>query len=221
MPTGMGLLPSRSPHPCAGRKGYPHVCVETSSPSRPKMIAFGTSPHMRGYPCLPRRAVSTNKIYPHVCGATATSPSMPIWTSGLSRVYGATVVAAMASTLALGLSPCIRGYRRPSPAAQRTSGSIPVYTGLPARSRGRYLRPRVYPRACGATTNSTGASASDWGLSPRMRGYRHHAPARPLAPGSIPAYAGLPLLQYVREQSFLRIIGPNSPKFPSSCRSSL
>ena len=70
--------------------------------------------------------------------------------------------------------------------------SIPAYAGEPLRAArcGRSLP--VYPRVCGGTVSRSRSVMMKEGLSPRMRGNRHHRTRRLLRVGSIPAYAGEP-----------------------------
>ena len=49
-------------------------------------------------------------------------------------------------------------------------GSIPARAGEPRASTRLAKLPRVYPRACGGTSNFKHVLPRRWGLSPRVRG---------------------------------------------------
>ncbi len=86
----------------------------------------------------------------------------------------------------------MRGYLTFHPIPTRHPGSIPADAGLPLAARGKKVTGGVYPRGCGATAARIFAVLLVKGLSPRMRGYRHHAAQVHTEGGSIPADAGLP-----------------------------
>ena len=93
-----------------------------------------------------------------------------------------------------GLSPRMRGNRpaRSEPAIRE--GSIPAYAGEPAPAGvGIYLQ-GVYPRVCGGTLAGPHRQAAAGGLSPRMRGNQPRRQYGSYKVGSIPAYAGEPVL---------------------------
>ena len=162
-PKGRGTAPT-------AKRVYPRVCGGTRL-SRP-LAEFdeGLSPRVRGNrgrngrphqwigsipacagePCRGRAPRSAPPVYPRVCGGTANRDA---------RVLSA-----------LGLSPRVRGNPCAPRAAAASRGSIPACAGEPLASSGISTSARVYPRVCGGTRNSTHASASTWGLSPRVRG---------------------------------------------------
>ena len=71
-------------------------------------------------------------------------------------------------------------------------GSIPADAGLPNVRGLQSLSMKVYPRGCGATGNNRVQQGYEWGLSPRMRGYRALFAHLLAQTRSIPADAGLP-----------------------------
>ena len=133
---------------------------------------FGSIPACAGEP---RASPSTDRkprVYPRVCGGTRRL---------LAYLFSAH-----------GLSPRVRGNRRPASRRRSLLRSIPACAGEP---RGR-PPPRplagVYPRVCGGTRLTPNALNARRGLSPRVRGNRGE-PARTLAAvRSIPACAGEP-----------------------------
>ena len=171
---------------------YPRVCGVTQPAAGVSVGLTGLSPRVRGHPLenpvivprfgsIPACAGSpaalrperpVGKVYPRVCGVTFT-PLYP-----LSPIPG--------------LSPRVRGHRRPTPARPARAGSIPACAGSPSPSTCFSATEEVYPRVCGVTYNAATGSARCCGLSPRVRG--HLSCPRPSQgrSGSIPACAGSP-----------------------------
>ena len=89
-----------------------------------------------------------------------------------------------------GSSPRVRGKPRPLRGASLSPGLIPACAG---KTTWPFLwsRPsRAHPRVCGENPTSDGASLTQAGSSPRVRGKRH-GPADAALPGRlIPACAG-------------------------------
>ena len=96
------------------------------------------------------------------------------------------------SKLKTGLSPRVRGNRRPTSVAKWVRGSIPACAGEPGTMMVRCSGDEVYPRVCGGTARSNRAMSSVHGLSPRVRGNQHLAQGCGHRVGSIPACAGEP-----------------------------
>ena len=149
-------------------------------------------PARAGEPADSYRYTATVTVYPRACGGT--------W-SGRAGPSGAS-----------GLSPRVRGNRRPCPLRTRRRRSIPARAGEPPGPRldifGRRSIParagepddapfrvelrRVYPRACGGTGCPIPSVNRTAGLSPRVRGNHAHAVLNCNIDGSIPARAGEP-----------------------------
>ncbi len=144
-------------------------------------LPFGSIPADAGAPIRVRSPPSVSRVYPRGCGGTRGRGG-----SALHR---------------LGLSPRMRGHHYRLMDWAREWRSIPADAGAPS-CRIRTTAPhRVYPRGCGGTPTPSTGHGSVPGLSPRMRG--HPGPQRGLCagPGSIPADAGAPLLQFVRNRA--------------------
>ena len=71
-------------------------------------------------------------------------------------------------------------------------GSIPAWAGKPGYCPGCRCTQTVYPRVGGETAWPPSGTVDIAGLSPRGRGNRVLARARPPVKGSIPAWAGKP-----------------------------
>ena len=111
-------------------------------------------------------------VYPRGCGGTPARSTQP--------------------PLRPGLSPRVRGNRRPLTRGPKLVGSIPAGAGEPASGPGRIARRGVYPRGCGGTGASWRVLRPAGGLSPRVRGNPPRDTARSEKDGSIPAGAGEP-----------------------------
>ena len=149
---------------------YPRVCGGTCPSATQPADRMGLSPRVRGNhrhrphpgalggsipacagePLSVVAASGHRKVYPRVCGGTG-------------RLYNA------GRTL-LGLSPRVRGNRRPASADARPDGSIPACAGEPPADDALVDFVKVYPRVCGGTVPDHLANALLPGLSPRVRG---------------------------------------------------
>ena len=105
---------------------------------------------------------------------------------------GATGVRSAGATLSTGLSPRVRGNRRPAMFGTGGMRSIPACAGQPWMKTPALRSGRVYPRVCGATVLKLVCLGMVVGLSPRVRGNRDRLLQFSLDNGSIPACAGQP-----------------------------
>ena len=105
---------------------------------------------------------------------------------------GGTPHRAMHATTSGGLSPRVRGNRRPRSPHHQRSGSIPACAGEPGCGRSRPGEERVYPRVCGGTATIPARGERGRGLSPRVRGNPKRGGPPHAGDGSIPACAGEP-----------------------------
>ena len=135
-------------------------------------VQVGSIPACAGEPHHQSRVQALWQVYPRVCGGTGRSeapdPQGP------------------------GLSPRVRGNRRPHSARTACHRSIPACAGEPRLRRCRTARRTVYPRVCGGTGLSWSPRATKGGLSPRVRGNRAEAAVLGALLRSIPACAGEP-----------------------------
>ena len=183
---------------------YPRVCGGTGVPAPAIDNAAGLSPRVRGN--RPRCC------WPGTCSgsipACAGEPKPPAPAGPASGVYprvcGGTTSGSQTSPAHSGLSPRVRGNRRPSPRYRYLPGSIPACAGEPPRDAARRLSEKVYPRVCGGTPALVVDHPEATGLSPRVRGNPDHAARRCAGGGSIPACAGEPVLP-VRGRPVMRV----------------
>ena len=115
----------------------------------------GSIPACTGEPISRRRGKRCGRVYP--------------------RVYGGTRYGADGPGGHRGLSPRVRGNRRPPPPAARRNAAAWVY-------------PRVY----GGTVGGGEQASGEQGLSPRVRGNRQWRGSPVARVGSIPACTGEP-----------------------------
>ena len=113
-------------------------------------------------------------VYPRVGGGTASSLGIPavVW----------------------GLSPRGRGNRQRAGAQAGQLRSIPAWAGEPTKPWAKNKAPGVYPRVGGGTNVSLWSSSRTSGLSPRGRGNLWWWSCLSIPMGSIPAWAGEPIL---------------------------
>ena len=95
-------------------------------------------------------------------------------------------------TLALGLSPRVRGNPPQPGRHEYCVGSIPACTGEPHPRRNRRRIPEVYPRVYGGTSLGCRQDGLARGLSPRVRGNPAGKGRAVTSSRSIPACTGEP-----------------------------
>ena len=115
-------------------------------------------------------------------------------------MYGETRLSPVWQPPPPGLSPHVRGNRRPGACLCRGGGSIPACTGKPPYPRHLRSRLRVYPRMYGETVVSASQRLAAGGLSPHVRGNHSARNADPGGRGSIPACTGKPLDKVYRQE---------------------
>ena len=142
------------------------------------VAAIGSIPACAGEPGTRLIRWCLTRVYPRVCGGTA---------SQLRRLAPVE-----------GLSPRVRGNLDRQLLVRRDDGSIPACAGEPRHLIPDKLILGVYPRVCGGTTFSITIGLGDMGLSPRVRGNHSTRRVEPFARGSIPACAGEPGTQQAR-----------------------
>ncbi len=132
----------------------------------------GSIPARAGEPTFTSGTMTAGRVYPRACGGTKVCTSQPGVTAGLS--------------------PRVRGNPHWSRETPWLLGSIPARAGEPSGWCPRRAGCRVYPRACGGTTNPSNGSILMMGLSPRVRGNRCGQTGDRGNLRSIPARAGEP-----------------------------
>ena len=178
---------------------YPRVCGGTGSPATDPRNQTGLSPRMRGN--LVARGggpVSTRSI-PAYAGEPITHCTHIQSKRVYPRVCGGTIEPAIANEHRAGLSPRMRGNQLLTAKRRMIYRSIPAYAGEPRTGIRSPECEKVYPRVCGGTPDDSNWKDVFDGLSPRMRGN----PSRPsrnwASKGSIPAYAGEPIVSVLKD----------------------
>ena len=145
---------------------------------------LGSIPAWAGHPDGCRFCINGLRVYPRVGGASTRPSSGADSQSGLSpRGRGIPTI----------INVYIIIYR-----------SIPAWAGHPCACGASSPSATVYPRVGGASLARVVQRRRVKGLSPRGRGILFDGIEGTLLPGSIPAWAGHPLRQNVREQPPVR-----------------
>ena len=193
-----GSIPACAGEPLTFRRAvfphrvYPRVCGGTVYRFRAHTAADGLSPRVRGNHEPGGASVRGGGSIP----ACAGEPRGRMGGATRGRVYprvcGGTQAFVAPGDCVPGLSPRVRGNRRPRAPPRPADGSIPACAGEPPGPATTRASSRVYPRVCGGTCWGLSLATSIQGLSPRVRG-NHPAPrAVDSTDRSIPACAGEP-----------------------------
>ena len=130
---------------------YPRVCGGTGAVAAAGDVDDGLSPRMRGNHVRANQAGIIERSIPAYAGEPL--PREPGW--GRPKVYprvcGGTASNLAAGTPYEGLSPRMRGNHQRARQSGGGIGSIPAYAGEPGHSTVRLCRYAVYPRVCGGT----------------------------------------------------------------------
>ena len=171
---------------------YPRACGGTLPFGISRIPTAGLSPRVRG------NRVQKSAVYP-VGGsipARAGEPPGPYAWARQGTVYpracGGTRASAWCSSAMPGLSPRVRGNPRVGVVQLGYAGSIPARAGEPTARALDWADRRVYPRACGGTSQALFPRCSSAGLSPRVRGNLTRPAHLTRRQRSIPARAGEP-----------------------------
>ena len=185
--------PKRRPASARLKKVYPRVCGGTRHPGCPGRAFRGLSPRVRGNLEVPTTGVIPERSIP-ACAGEPRTPALPTKATRVyPRVCGGTATEAGEARAREGLSPRVRGNLLRYQFQIAHARSIPACAGEPPHWEPRAGTAGVYPRVCGGTPPSTSSSPSLTGLSPRVRGNPRQRLGGPAGAGSIPACAGEPL----------------------------
>ena len=173
-------------------------------------VRCGLSPRVRGNP--------KDKGFPIYCGrsipACAGEPEPQHSEREPIRVYprvcGGTASASARASSDPGLSPRVRGNRASVSRIALVTRSIPACAGEPIALPSHRHTPPVYPRVCGGTGEGIHIQWRDYGLSPRVRGNHCSGIPGSTCCRSIPACAGEPqtrLHLLLRQAVYPRVCG--------------
>ena len=155
---------------------YPRVCGGTRSLPYAMDLRSGLSPRVRGNPRSGPQTIESTRSIPACAGEPFADGRRP----GVHRVYprvcGGTVGCHWSTSVAVGLSPRVRGNHATPIVELPGPRSIPACAGEPSGKLASTYWTAVYPRVCGGTRGTPPTSRQWWGLSPRVRGNRgqHH-----------------------------------------------
>ena len=191
-----GLIPA-----CAGkttswaladfpRRAHPRVCGENSA-ARPGASALvGSSPRVRGKPCIRRPGRCARRLIPACAGKTAPTSGKYSGNTAHPRVCGENESTQDWPKIEEGSSPRVRGKPDVMIEAPSDLGLIPACAGKTSRSASTAFEARAHPRVCGENSTMPGRVLEEAGSSPRVRGKLPSPPAVALGCRLIPACAG-------------------------------
>ncbi len=194
-----GSIPAGAGEPSAASSGrapgrvYPRGCGGAMTVPHAVTSEAGLSPRVRGSR-LARTAPDVNSgSIPAGAGEPRGASRSRLISGVYPRGCGGAAVGIRYAMTRGGLSPRVWGSLRPIERGGDRAGSIPAGAGEPTGGHTRRSHSRVYPRGCGGAAASAATSASDRGLSPRVRGSLGQAGGCDGGSGSIPAGAGEPV----------------------------
>ena len=169
---------------------HPRACGANQRHFQIPHVNAGSSPRMRGKPCVESGIPFQTRIIPAHAGQTIeNSPiSQPI--TDHPRACGANVWACGVGRAAYGSSPRMRGKLNKTRVGGAIRRIIPAHAGQTWHSNRCQVCAPDHPRACGANVRTPFAAVRQSGSSPRMRGklVERHRGGRPRR--IIPAHAG-------------------------------
>ena len=130
IPACAGQPPAHAPRARAGW-AYPRVCGATTVKAVLTEMGEGLSPRVRGNPALPHGQLLRQGPIPACAGQPSTAGTGQTACWAYPRVCGATLMVSAGSASITGLSPRVRGNRRPAPFLQPRIGPIPACAGQP------------------------------------------------------------------------------------------
>ena len=151
----------------------------------------GSSPRMRGSPLIFWSRHQSFRIIPAHAGLTWYAHGWRPHLGDHPRACGAHTFSCASFIAALGSSPRMRGSRLRHTTAVDDNGIIPAHAGLTQPTPHGIRGCGDHPRACGAHMTKLAEIGMRAGSSPRMRGSHVYRRTPHIAPGIIPAHAGL------------------------------
>ena len=166
---------------CAGEAGgryagrekavvYPRVCGGSLLLAAANAASDGLSPRVRGKRPRPRQQRPPRRSIPACAGEAGSGRGAEVCYRVYPRVCGGSLPGTGGGGGRAGLSPRVRGKRRPPPACRRWRRSIPACAGEAEFYGTGLVVKKVYPRVCGGSPPQAAEHALKDGLSPRVRG---------------------------------------------------
>ncbi len=177
-----------------GRGVDPRVRGGARSLSFPSPLARGRSPRTRGSLKVSRQRHDRRGSIPAYAGEPCPCRAVAGRQGVDPRVRGGACRRDGHDFLPAGRSPRTRGSLLGKAQGKRRGRSIPAYAGEPLWARGKDGDGRVDPRVRGGATINRLTAIAEAGRSPRTRGSQVTTTDPVSVLGSIPAYAGEPVL---------------------------
>ena len=150
-----GLIPAhagKTPNPAKVWDlswAHPRACGENDFPALDAVETAGSSPRMRGKPCLWYSHARARGLIPAHAGKTTQSARHSLILRAHPRACGENLKPTALRRRSAGSSPRMRGKRLPEPCSWRCFGLIPAHAGKTLWEHRDQSGQRAHPRACG------------------------------------------------------------------------
>ena len=178
------------PAPPRQKADHPRACGANCANESALSAVVGSSPRMRGKPCLCCEEPAYTRIIPAHAGQTPSPETCGRPRTDHPRACGANYTADRTPCKRCGSSPRMRGKRFENRQIVRRQRIIPAHAGQTDRPASSSTTRSDHPRACGANVSGFPSRDVNAGSSPRMRGKPMLAIVRHLRVRIIPAHAG-------------------------------
>ena len=192
----LGLIPARAGKTgcrsimCGPGRAHPRACGENHLLEPEFGGAGGSSPRVRGKPCLDPQSLSPAGLIPARAGKTPTVAAPLSLGAAHPRACGENSSYHSRPRAPKGSSPRVRGKPVIARSDQRVQRLIPARAGKTPPPRCLSGPLRAHPRACGENGNRNPTTRTPPGSSPRVRGKPRAGEGEPPRLGLIPARAG-------------------------------
>ena len=169
---------------------HPRACGENFAAATGDLIERGSSPRVRGKPCLVELELRDRGLIPARAGKTCDVSAGGMGIPAHPRACGENLLALLLDASSAGSSPRVRGKPRqthPHPGGPRL---IPARAGKTTISPSPRTPSWAHPRACGENPSGSAKASATSGSSPRVRGKPRRDGGDQPPPGLIPARAG-------------------------------
>ena len=150
-----GLIPA-----CAGKTerrhmriigswAHPRVCGENPLASSSRPASPGSSPRVRGKPCLSEYPARSARLIPACAGKTKFDDTEHADDAAHPRVCGENLSRMTTKIATAGSSPRVRGKQEATTARRRAAGLIPACAGKTGTRSPRAADRAAHPRVCG------------------------------------------------------------------------
>ena len=189
IPARAGKTPLRHHRPHQ-RWAHPRACGENNVRKALNVLAFGSSPRVRGKLPALGRVEAHRGLIPARAGKTSRRGASGRGTWAHPRACGENIAPGRVAARHSGSSPRVRGKRHVHKTCWQHVGLIPARAGKTARRSGSGRRRSAHPRACGENHGPACRSRANLGSSPRVRGKLSRCGPSWRARRLIPARAG-------------------------------